>query len=159
MARKGNKRRFCTFSLLAWGITPFLLLACSSGKFVQNNSRQDSVEVRKDTVGEDHRGNTREWVRDTVIVHDSVAVYQRGDTVRVDRWHTKYVTKTRTVEKTDTVTKWRTRYITKTVTKTAEKTVEREKPASLWQRVKDYWAIISVLIILGVYLLRRRHVD
>ena len=29
--------------------------------------------------------------RDSVYVHDSVTVTQKGDTVLMDRWHTKYV--------------------------------------------------------------------
>ena len=31
--------------------------------------------------------------RDSVYVHDSVTVTQKGDTVLMDRWHTKYVEK------------------------------------------------------------------
>ena len=29
--------------------------------------------------------------RDSIYVHDSIMVSQQGDTVRIDRWHTKYV--------------------------------------------------------------------
>ena len=31
--------------------------------------------------------------RDSIYVHDSIMVSQQGDTVRIDRWHTKYVEK------------------------------------------------------------------
>ena len=30
---------------------------------------------------------------DSIYVHDSISVTQKGDTVRIDRWHTKYVEK------------------------------------------------------------------
>ena len=31
--------------------------------------------------------------RDSIYVHDSVTVSQKGDTVRIEKWHTKYVEK------------------------------------------------------------------
>ena len=31
--------------------------------------------------------------RDSIYVHDSIMVSQQGDTVRIDRWHTKYIEK------------------------------------------------------------------
>lgn len=31
--------------------------------------------------------------RDSIYLHDSVSVYQQGETIRIDRWHTKYVSR------------------------------------------------------------------
>ena len=32
-------------------------------------------------------------IRDSIYMHDSIHVTERGDTVRIERWHTKYVEK------------------------------------------------------------------
>ena len=45
--------------------------------------------------------------KDSIYVHDSVTVSQKGDTVRIEKWHTKYVSKevhdTTYISKTDSV--------------------------------------------------------
>lgn len=55
--------------------------------------------------------------KDTTYVHDSIFVRQKADTFFVDRWHTKYVERTRMdttyVSKTDSVYVTKTEYIRK----------------------------------------------
>ena len=60
----------------------FVLLAgCKQTEYV-------TVEkVRTDTT------YVTKWQRDSVWLHDSIRVTEKGDTVRIDRWHTKYVEK------------------------------------------------------------------
>ena len=55
-------------------------------------------KVRNDTVWQNHTKH------DSIWVHDSIHVTDKGDTVRIEKWHTKYVE----TEKHDTVYKART---------------------------------------------------
>ena len=55
-------------------------------------------KVRTDTVWQNHTKH------DSIWVHDSIHVTDKGDTVRIEKWHTKYVE----TEKHDTVYKSRT---------------------------------------------------
>ena len=95
MRRKTKQRIFkpCDALLLfAWAIIPFLNLSCTTAKSVENNSlyRADTVIVeRTDTIKE----VIREFVKDEQREKDSVSVSTRNDTVFVDRWHTKEITK------------------------------------------------------------------
>lgn len=55
-----------------------LLPGCTSVRYVP-------VEiVRADTV------KMTQWLRDSIWLHDSTVVHDQGDTVRIERWHTKY---------------------------------------------------------------------
>lgn len=95
MRRKTKQRIFkpCdALFLFAWAIIPFLNLSCTTAKSVENNSlyRADTVIVeRTDTIKE----VIREFVKDEQREKDSVSVSTRNDTVFVDRWHTKEITK------------------------------------------------------------------
>ena len=42
--------------------------------------------------------------KDSVWLHDSISIEAKGDTVRIEKWHTKYVTKIDTVVKYKSVT-------------------------------------------------------
>ena len=46
-------------------------------------------------------------LRDSIWLHDSISVKEKGDTVRIEKWHTKYVSKevhdTTYISKTDSV--------------------------------------------------------
>lgn len=55
-------------------------------------------KVRNDTVWQNHTKH------DSICVHDSIRVTDKGDTVRIEKWHTKYVESIRH----DTVYKART---------------------------------------------------
>lgn len=54
-------------------------------------------KVRTDTLWQNHTKH------DSIWVHDSIHVTDKGDTVRIEKWHTKYVE----TEKHDTVYKAR----------------------------------------------------
>lgn len=69
-----------------------LLGSCTTTKVV-------TVEkVRTDTVWQNHTKH------DSIWIHDSIRVTDKGDTVRIEKWHTKYVESIRH----DTVYKSRT---------------------------------------------------
>ena len=61
--------------LLAW------LTSCTTTKYVEvEKVRTDTTYITK-------------WQKDSVWLHDSIHVKERGDTVLVEKWHTKYVEK------------------------------------------------------------------
>lgn len=82
--------------------------------------------------------------KDSVFLHDSTYVYEKGDTFYMERWHTKYVLK----ELHDTT------YISKRDTIPAPYPVEKEVPDELtwWQQTRLHIAniLLYLLAICGV---------
>lgn len=68
--------------------------------------------------------------RDSIYAHDSIYVRERGDTVWIERWHTRWrdVIKTDTVYRNNVVTEYRDSVTTKEVS----------KPLTWWQRTQIY---------------------
>lgn len=87
--------------------------------------------------------------KDSIYVHDSVTVSQKGDTVWVDRWHTKWVNHlehdTTYVSKTDTVP----------VPYTVETIKEVEKPLAWWQKTL-MWLGVAMIGIIAVRIWRTK---
>lgn len=111
-------------SLTIFGFILFFLFGCSTKEYITvEKVRNDTVQITK-------------WQRDSVWLHDSIHVTERGDTVRIERWNTKYIEKqlhdTLHVETHDTVP--------------APYPVIKEVPADLnwWQKLR---------IILGNFVL------
>ena len=79
--------------------------------------------------------------RDSIHVHDSTLVEVKGDTVLIERWHTKFVEKllhdTCYKSKTDTVA----------VAYPVEK--QMEKHLSWWQRTQIYAGDVLLLLLAG----------
>ena len=91
--------------------------------------------------------------KDSIFMHDSVEVRIAGDTVTIDRWHTKYISK----EVHDTI------YQSKTDSVPAPYPVEvvKEVPAELtmWQRMKmkvGGAAIILLLLAFAIWVWRTK---
>lgn len=106
-----------------------LLTACSSTKVV-------TVErVRTDTV------KTVRNVRDSIYLHDSIHVTEKGDTVTIERWHTRYQDRLLL----DTIYESRTDSVT--VPCPVEKLVERQ--LSWWQRTQMYAGDVLLLLLAG----------
>lgn len=59
-----------------------LLGSCTTTKYVP------VIEHRTDTV------RITQQQRDSIYLHDSIRVSEKGDTVTIDRWHTKYIERT-----------------------------------------------------------------
>ena len=71
------KQNFCIVILVA-----LLLVGCKT------KERVVTVEkVRNDTT------YITKHQRDSVWLHDSIHVTEKGDTIRIEKWHTKYVEK------------------------------------------------------------------
>ena len=84
------------------------------------------------------------WQRDSIWLHDSIHIKERGDTVMIERWHTKYVEKqvhdTTYVATHDTIPD---PFPVETI---------KEVPAELswWQKLRLWIGNIGLLGILGV---------
>ena len=82
--------------------------------------------------------------RDSIWLHDSIMVSEKGDTIRIEKWHTKYVEKqvhdTTYVATHDTIPD---PFPVETI---------KEVPAELswWQRLRIWIGNIGLLAILGV---------
>lgn len=116
---------------LAFLIAISLLASCRQIEYV-------TVEkVRIDTT------YITKWQKDSVWLHDSIHVKERGDTVLMEKWHTKYVEKqvhdTTYVATHDTIPQ---PYPVETI-----KMVEKE--LSWWQRLRLWIGNIGLLAILG----------
>lgn len=128
---------FSVFSVIAGAIVALLLCAlfasCTTTKYVP------VVEHRTDTL------RLTQTVRDSIYLSDSIYIsdFVRDDTIykTIDRWHTRYVERTRT----DTI------YQSRTDSIPAPYPVEVpvEKPLTWWQQARLVLANI-VLILLAV---------
>ena len=87
--------------------------------------------------------------KDSIYVHDSVTVSQKGDTVRIEKWHTKYVEKqvhdTTYVSKTDTVP---VPYPVETIKEVAQ-------PLAWWQKTL-MWLGVALIGIIAVWIWRTK---
>ncbi len=85
-------------------------------------------------------------LKDSIYLKDSTHVSEKGDTIKIEHWHTKYVKKevhdTTYISKTDTVPK----------PYPVEVEVEVEKPLTWWQRFRIKMAnyIMIALLIWGL---------
>ena len=129
------KQNFCLVILVA-----VLMAGCKT------KERVVTVEkVRNDTTYITKRQ------RDSVWLHDSIHVTEKGDTIRIEKWHTKYIEKathdTLYQHKTDSVP----------VPYPVEKLVERE--LSWWQQTRMHLgeALLALAgIAVVVFVVRRK---
>lgn len=109
-----------------------LLASCKQVEYV-------TVEkVRNDTT------YITKWQRDSVWLHDSIHVKEKGDTVLVEKWHTQ----------------WRDRLRVDTIYQATHDTIPQpypietvklvEKDLNWWQRLRLWIGNIGLLAILGV---------
>lgn len=151
------------FSVLI--ITPLLILGCSCTKTAANNTiYRDSAHTstRHDSVNKRqiHWQDTRQ--HDSVIKHDSVLVYIKGDTIIKERWHNLTTTRWKTTTKTDTIVGDTYVFVTDTVKVkyyvNRYKTKEVEKPASTWQKVRLFFGdcVLLFLALVAVNWIRVR---
>ena len=117
---------------LAFLIAISLLASCKQVEYV-------TVEkVRTDTT------YITKWQKDSVWLHDSIHVKEKGDTVMIERWHTQ----------------WRDRLRVDTIYRATHDTIPQsypvetikmvEKELSWWQRLRLWIGNIGLIAILGV---------
>ena len=105
-----------------------LLSSCTTTKYVP------VIEHRTDTLIK------TQTQRDSIWLHDSIRISENGDTIRIEKWHTKYVEK----EVHDTT------YIAKTdsIPQPYPVTEYVEKPLSTWQRLLIWVGILSIMALI-----------
>lgn len=117
------------------GIIPFAILlmmtSCTTTKYV--------------TVPEYHTDTLKviQNVHDSIHVHDSITITATGDTVFMERWHTKYIESI----KHDTI--YQSRVDSVRVPDPVEVIKEVEKPLTWWQRTKMYAGMVLITLLLG----------
>ena len=120
--------------LVVWMVILFVLALLASCRQVEYVTVE---KVLTDTT------YITKWQRDSIWLHDSIHVKEKGDTVLVEKWHTKYIEK---------VTH-DTTYIATHDTIPDPFPVEtiKEVPAELswWQRLRLWIGNIGLLAILG----------
>lgn len=117
-----------------YGFILFFLFGCTKTEYI-------TVEkVRTDTA------YVMKWQRDSIWLHDSVYVTEKGDTVRIEKWHTTYIEKvlhdTAYVATHDTIPK--------------PYPVVKEVPADLnwWQKIRIIlgdFVLLAVLVLVGYW--------
>ena len=119
--------------LVVWMVTLFVLALLASCRQVEYVTVE---KVRTDTT------YITKWQRDSVWMHDSIRVREKGDSVWVERWHMKIVER----EVHDTL------YQAKTDSIPVPYWKIKEVPAELswWQRVRLWLGNIVLLALLGV---------
>ena len=117
-----------------------LLSSCTTTKYVEvEKIHNDTTYITK-------------WQRDSIYLKDSTHVSEKGDTVRIEHWHTE----------------WRDRWNRDTVYQATHDTIPQpypvpeyvEKELSWWQRTQMYAGdtmliVLLVLLGYGVFRLRR----
>ena len=88
-------------------------------------------------------------VHDSIYINDSTVITEKGDTVRIEKWHTKYVEKqvhdTTYVSKTDTVP---VPYPVETIREVAQ-------PLAWWQKTL-MWLGVALIGIIAVWIWRTK---
>ena len=107
-----------------------LLTNCTSTKYVEvEKVRTDTTYITK-------------WQKDSVWLHDSTFIKEKGDTVLIEKWHTK----------------WRDRLRVDTIYQATHDTIPApypvteyvEKDLNWWQRLRLWIGNIGLLAILAV---------
>jgi hypothetical protein len=109
-----------------------LLTNCTTTKYLEvEKVRTDTAYIVK-------------WQKDSVWLHDSIHVKEKGDTVMIERWHTQ----------------WRDRFRVDTIYQATHDTIpqpypvevikEVEKELSWWQRLRLWIGNIGLIAILAV---------
>lgn len=105
-------------------------------------------------VPEHHNDTVREVIsrRDSVWLHDSVFVSERGDTIRIERWRTKYV------ERTVRDTMYRSRRDSVRVPVEVPVVREVERELTLWQKLRLWLGniMLGAVGVAAVYVIVRR---
>lgn len=126
----------------------FLLVFCTGMILICLGSCRSVKYVPYETIKHDSIYITNHQ-KDSVYIHDSIFQKEKGDTLILEKWHTKYVEK----QVHDTT------YIAKVDTIREVFTNEVEKPLTWWQQTKMHIGAIALylLALLAVIWVAKRH--
>jgi hypothetical protein len=131
-----------------WGFWLFIILVLVGFLMSCTTTRVVTVErVKNDTT------YITKQQRDSIWLHDSIHVMERGDTISIERWHTKYIER----EVHDTL------YRAKTDSVPVPYEVIKEVPAELswWQTARIHLAniLLYAILIFGIIKLGKWHLS
>ena len=131
-----------------WGFWLFIALLIVGWLTSCTTTREVTVErVKNDTT------YITKQQRDSIWLHDSIHVTERGDTISIERWHTKYIER----EVHDTL------YRAKIDSVPVPYEVIKEVPAELswWKTARIYLAniILYAILIFGIIKLGKWHLS
>jgi hypothetical protein len=137
-----------SYRCCAWGFWLFIILVLVGFLMSCTTTRVVTVErVKNDTT------YITKQQRDSIWLHDSIHVTERGDTIRIERWHTKYIER----EIHDTL------YRAKTDSVPVPYEVIKEVPAELswWQTARIHLAniLLYAILIFGIIKLGKWHLS
>ena len=124
---------------LAYITLVWAMVGCKSVEYVP------VIEHRTDTLIQ------TKVLKDSIYLKDSTHVSERGDTVRIEHWHTQLIKK----EVHDTVYQSKT----DTVPKPYVMLEYTDKPLTAWQKLRIHIgdiAIFATLILLIIFLMKRK---
>ena len=118
---------------LAYVTLVWAMVGCKSIEYVP------VIEHRTDTVIKTHQR------LDSIYVHDSTYIRDRGDTVWIERWHTR----------------WRDRLLADTIYQATHDTIPKpyvmleytDKPLTWWQQTRIYMGNIAILASIVIIIL------
>ena len=105
--------------------------------------RTKTVYIPQETIRTEYQDR---YLRDSIYLHDSVYVRGRGDSVFVDRWHTRYIDRLRVDSFLRTDTIWEPYPV--------EKVVYVNKTA--WYQDVLIWIGLGALAVLIGWLIKRK---
>ena len=131
-----------------WGFWLFIALLIVGWLTSCTTTRVVTVEkVKTDTT------YITKQQRDSIWLHDSIRVSEKGDTIRIEKWHTKYIER----EVHDTL------YRAKTDSVPVPYEVIKEVPAELswWQTARIHLAniLLYAILIFGIIKLGKWHLS
>ena len=131
-----------------WGFWLFIALLVVGWLTSCTTTRVVTVErVKNDTT------YITKQQRDSIWLHDSIRVSEKGDTIRIEKWHTKYIER----EIHDTL------YRAKTDSIPVPYEVIKEVPAELswWQTARIHLAniLLYAILIFGIIKLGKWHLS
>lgn len=137
-----------SYRCCAWGFWLFIALLIVGWLTSCTTTRVVTVEkVKTDTT------YITKQQRDSIWLHDSIHVMERGDTISIERWHTKYIER----EIHDTL------YRAKTDSIPVPYEVIKEVPAELswWQTARIHLAniLLYAILIFGIIKLGKWHLS
>ena len=111
-------------------IALFFLTGCTTTKVV--------------TVPEVHTDTTyiTQHQRDSIWLHDSIHVSEKGDTIRIEKWHTKFVER----EVHDTLYQAKS----DTIPQPYPVTEYVEKPLGWWKKMLIWIGIIALMVVIVI---------
>jgi len=80
--------------------------------------------------------------RDSIWLHDSIRVSEKGDTIRIEKWHTKFVER----EVHDTIYQAKS----DTIPQPYQVTEYVEKPLGWWQKCLIWIGIIALMVVIVI---------